>query len=1383
MFTLSGYNNLRLIYSSVNSEVYRGIRALDHQSVILKVLKKDYPTPQELNRYKQEYEIICHFNSERVIKAYDLIHYQQTLVIVLEDCGGQSLQELTQNQALSLADFLPIAIKITKSLEEIHHQNIIHKDINPANIVFNPETGKLKIIDFGIATQLTREHPILKNPNILEGTLPYISPEQTGRMNRCLDYRTDFYSLGVTFYKLLTGKLPFQTKDVLELVHCHIAKVPTFPNTPYPTPHTLKEIVMKLMAKKAEDRYQSTWGIQADLEQCLKQLKTTGQIAEFTVGQQDISDQFQIPQKLYGREKEVTQLLATFVRVASPQEKRVSQEEYRGVEMMLVAGYSGIGKSTLIYEIYKPITQARSYFISGKFDQFQRNIPYSAVVAAFKNLIQQVLMENEEQLTQWREKLLSALGMNGQVIIDVIPEIEQIIGSQPPLQKLGSTEAQNRFNRVFTNFIRVFCAKDHPLVIFLDDLQWADSATLNLLKLVLTDSDTQYLFIMGAYRDNEVSANHPLMTTLEEIRSAQTIVHQMTLKPLSTEHINQLIADTLHCDLELANPLAKLVIQKTEGNPFFINEFLKKLYNEQLIKFDKTTRSWQWDINKIEAMNLTDNVVDLMIANLQKLPKPTQQVLRLAPCIGASFNLNTLSVICQQTVSDLFHHLKPALQLGLLFSKSEWDQDYQSALSCAIEGEKQISNIPDSISIAENNFYYSLILTAIYSSSSKEKQQQYREKLVANQNKMKQWVSHCPENFLHKYLLVQAEIYRISGKYFEAIKQYDLAIASAQENQFIQNEALGNELAAKFWIEQGKNDFAKLYLQKAHYCYQRWGASRKVKNLEEKYSQFFSQTSPNSKTIHPKITTTYISTTAQTEQLLDFAAVMKASQAISQEIVLDKLLEKLIKVLLENTGAQLGYLILETEGELLIEAEAEADETITTLQSMPLEFVKPDGEMPLLSSAMVNYVARTKDSLVLDDAMHQGNFTNQRYIQKFKVKSVLCAPLLNQGKLSGIVYLENNLTTGAFTSERLEVLQLLSGQAAIAIDNARLYNHLEQKVAERTQKLSDTLTQLKSTQNELIQSEKMAALGQLVAGIAHEINTPLGAIRAAIGNTDKALQASLSQLPQVLPQLSSQQQADFFNFLEFALSSKSSLSTREKRHIKRTLTQQLQSHEINNTRQLAHLLTEGGLYQNIEAYLPLLQIPQAEQIIQIGYNIARLNSNNQNINNAVERAAKIVFALKSYARYDQSGVKQSALITEGIETVLELYHNHLKKGVEVVRHYQDIPQILCYPDELVQVWTNLIHNAIQAMDGSGTIQIEVRQHNQEIVVEITDSGAGIPLEIQQKIFQPFFTTKSAGEGSGLGLDIVKKIIEKHQGNIQFTSVPGQTTFTVTLPLA
>jgi signal transduction histidine kinase len=294
---------------------------------------------------------------------------------------------------------------------------------------------------------------------------------------------------------------------------------------------------------------------------------------------------------------------------------------------------------------------------------------------------------------------------------------------------------------------------------------------------------------------------------------------------------------------------------------------------------------------------------------------------------------------------------------------------------------------------------------------------------------------------------------------------------------------------------------------------------------------------------------------------------------------------------------------------------------------------------------------------------------------------------------------------------------------------------------------------------------------------------PLGAIRAAIGNTDKALQASLSQLPQLLPQLNSQQQADFFNFLEFALRSKPNLSTREKRQIKRTLSQHLQSHHIDHARQLAHLLTEGGLQDSVDSHLSLLQTPQAEQIIQIGYNIGRLNSNNQNINQAIERASKIVFALKSYARYDQSGVKQSTLMTEGIETVLELYHNHLKKGVKVVRHYQDIPEIPCYPDELVQVWTNLIHNAIQAMDGKGTLEIAVHQHNQEIVVNITDSGAGIPLEIQEKIFQPFFTTKSAGEGSGLGLDIVKKIIEKHQGNIQFASAPGQTTFTVTLPMA
>jgi len=506
MITIPGYQILAQIYESANSVVYRAIREQDNQSVILKVLKEEYPTPQELTRYKQEYDITCNLNLDGVVKAYGLEPYQRSLVIILEDFGASSLKQLMNDSvgsrhAFPLPQFLKLAIKTAEILAAIHTANVIHKDINPSNIVFNPETGIVKIIDFGISTQLTRENPILtkalvKNPNVLEGTLAYMSPEQTGRMNRTLDYRTDFYSLGVTFYELLTGQLPFETNDALELVHCHIAKVPISPHQLLPEiPLAVSNIVMKLMAKTAQERYQSAFGIKADLESCLTQLQSDGEISEFPLASFDISDKFQIPQKLYGREAEVEALLTAFERVAgggrspqSPLERGASEGSPLlkggggGIELMLVAGYSGIGKSALVAEVHKPITQKRGYFISGKFDQFQRNIPYSAVVSAFKELVRQLLTESEAQLNEWREKLSTALGSNGQVIIDVIPEVELIVGKQPAVPELGPTESQNRFNIVFQNFLWAFCTKEHPLVIFLDDLQWADSATLKLIE-------------------------------------------------------------------------------------------------------------------------------------------------------------------------------------------------------------------------------------------------------------------------------------------------------------------------------------------------------------------------------------------------------------------------------------------------------------------------------------------------------------------------------------------------------------------------------------------------------------------------------------------------------------------------------------------------------------------------------------------------------------------------------------------------------------------------------------------------------------------------------------------------------------------------------------
>ncbi|NEO72377.1 serine/threonine-protein kinase PknK, partial [Moorena sp. SIO3H5] len=697
MITLNGYQVNTKIYESSNSIVYRGIRDNDHQSVIIKVLKQDYPTESELTRYKQEYQLIHSLNFTGVIKAYDLYKYQNTLIITFEDFGGDSLTNWLTKRQFPLEEFLRLAIQITDSLGAIHGVNIIHKDINPSNIIYNPDTEEIKLIDFGISTQLLRETPTLKNPHVLEGTLAYISPEQTGRMNRCLDYRTDFYSLGVTFYELLTGKLPFETTEAMELVHCHLAKQPIPPHqqqtltlTSPQIPQLLSDIVLKLMAKTAEERYQSAWGIKADLEKCLNQLQTTGNIEPFPLGKQDISETFHIPQKLYGREQEVQILLVAFERVAAiattkNQEPRTSNFSSKPVqnlsnprsrtEMMLVSGYSGIGKSALVREIYKPITRQRGYFISGKFDQFQRNIPYSAIVSAFSSLVQQLLSEPEDQLNQWREKLLAVLHPNGQVIIDVIPEVELIIGKQPTVATLPPTETQHRFNLVFQNFIKLFCAKEHPLVIFLDDLQWADTATLKLIELIMTNEETEYLLLIGAYRDNEVNATHTLMLTLDKLGELGVTLKQITLAPLQENQINQLIADTLQTQGESVIPLAKLVVNKTAGNPFFVNQFLQTLHAENLVRFkapkDGHQAQWHWDISEIESVGITDNVVELMVSKLKKLPAATQKVLQLAACVGNYFNLTTLSIVYEKSLTDTFKDLLSAIQEGFVLPTSE----------------------------------------------------------------------------------------------------------------------------------------------------------------------------------------------------------------------------------------------------------------------------------------------------------------------------------------------------------------------------------------------------------------------------------------------------------------------------------------------------------------------------------------------------------------------------------------------------------------------------------------------------------------------------------------------------------------------------------------
>ena len=661
------YQNLSQIHEGVTTIIYRGTRESDSTSVILKTLKAEYPTLEEITRLRHEYKILQRLNVEGVVKAFSLELYNNKLALILEDFQGISLHTWLKTQKISILFFLSLARQLAEILHELHQNYIIHKNIKPHNILINPQTKQIKFIDFSIASRLSRENPTISTPNLLEGTLAYMSPEQTGRMNRSLDYRTDFYSLGITFYEMLTNRLPFASNDPMELVHCHIAKTPTPPHQlNVEIPQALSSIVMKLLAKTSEDRYQSAFGLKVDLEEIGEKLQASSQLENFIPGRLDRSGCFLIPQKLYGREREVTALINAFERTSKGSS-----------ELMLVSGYSGIGKTSVVNEVHKPIVAKRGYFISGKFDQFKRNIPYAALIQAFQELIRQLLTESSEKIAIWKEKLQEALGSNGRVIMDVIPEVNLIIGQQPDVATLGPIESQNRFNRVFQQFLLVFTKPEHPLVIFLDDLQWADLASLKLLELLIANSNSQYLLLIGAYRDNEVSPTHPTMLAIKEIQKNGAIVNSVDLQSLKNDSVTQLVCDTLD-RTQKAHNLAELIFKKTQGNPFFITQFFKTLHLEKQLIFDFAEGCWKWDIKEIQTLGITDsNVVELVVANIQRLPESAQETLKLAACIGNQFTLDILAIVSEETPSSTANKLWSALQMGLILPLSN---DYKIPL-------------------------------------------------------------------------------------------------------------------------------------------------------------------------------------------------------------------------------------------------------------------------------------------------------------------------------------------------------------------------------------------------------------------------------------------------------------------------------------------------------------------------------------------------------------------------------------------------------------------------------------------------------------------------------------------------------------------------------
>lgn len=1768
--SLSGYQVTELIHQGLQTILYRAVAA-DGTACVLKMLRAEFPTNEQIARLKHEYHIIADLDLPGVIQPIALELQQNRVVLVIEDIGGRSLkqyiqsniQDSTQNNTIDLDLALSIALQIARTLVSLHQHQIIHKDIKPANIIFNSQTQTAKLTDFTLATRIATEITTLLHPNQLEGTLAYLPPEQTGRMNRSIDYRTDFYAFGVTLYELFSGQLPFTSPDPLVLIHSHIAKTPPpIQSLRRDLPDAIAKIIAKLMAKNAEDRYQSAAGLVADLEQCLVRYRTQGTVPNFEIGQLDRIAQLNIPEKLYGREQAVATLQNAFEQACNG-----------SLEVVVISGYSGVGKTKLVKELFKSLSAHCGYFISGKCDQFQQNIPMGAISESYRGLMRQILSESPESIARWRSRFQSALGENAQIVIDCIPELELIIGPGPELIPLDAAESHERFISTFRRLWESISRADHPIIDFMDDVQWVDIDSLGGLPNFVHNPKVGYYLLIMAYRDNEVDATHPLSQTLKTLQATGKHIHRIHLNPLSELDINHLVSDTLSDRLANTAPIAHLIHHKTQGNPFFVIQLLKLLQQKEILTFNYTLGRWQWNIQQIHQEAITDNVVELMIEQLYKLSIEAQWLIQTAACIGHQFDLKILSNLIRESPSstcqllleviqaglivpleqiykvvvtqdaageldeilnpqfrflhdrvqqaayetivadrlsslhwqvgqvlliryeaadhphslfNLVHHLNRGVPSNIsdlqriqlihlnqqaaqkarsimslsnafgyiqqaiaLVHQVDWANRYEESLalySTAVEiayvyGQLEIMetwhsevigqarealdrtavqmvriqalittgqlekalqccresladlgftlpdvvtdddvaqvlqsttalvaqtpldrwiklspatdkvqlaiarlltqvlalayiNTPtllplislfqvqillkfgrfpdDAIACANYAFLVNLLLkdpeqayalaqisqhfmqgnpsqelrtranitlgglvihhtqhlketcsilmegyhsalaagnvefvtyhaaqftvhqyllgkplvelrqiaqdfqakifsldavsavnhsylhqTAIdiwlrqlpenshidtiksvslsliefgeevseishgfafstlcfhqlifyyifgeygkaieiidrsasfmpnlagtfletvvvfYSAltllAANINEQTSHQQIILNHIERLEFAArYAPMNYQHKLALVRAEQSRVLGQIPEAMQYYQEAITLAETYGYIQEKAIACERTSEFYRTINQPNIAQMYLREAYAAYGVWGATLKIEAMAVLHPDL--QQLLTEQGLSRDITSN--SSSQNIDLTIDLTTVIQASQVLAGEVVLDRLVEKLMQLVRDNAGAQKVVFISMAENQVVIEACLQEN----GIYERSLDVTQ--GE--ILPQFLVNYVIRTKESLVIDDATIDTQFGHDPYIQAYQPLSIVVVPLLQKNEIIGALYLENNLTAGAFTRDRCEILSVIASQAAISLENAKFYATMENRIEQRTQELSSALEQLQETQIRLVQSEKMSSLGQLVAGIAHEINNPINFIYGNLTHAEVYAQ----------------------DLLRFAKC--------------------YQSGEQND-------IDVRTMAQSIDLDYMIEDFPKVLRSMQYG----------------ADRVQDIVQGLRDFARLDESEYK-AIDIHQGLDSTLMLLTDRLGE-IRVTTEYGLLPQIECYAAELNQVFLNLLTNAIDALSGTPDPMIRITTSpvtDQVVRILVKDNGTGISQALISKIFDPFFTTKPVGQGTGLGLAIAHQVVTKqHRGQLNVASTAGiGTTFEILLPI-